>query len=546
MKKIFLLSICIAVLTVLAFAVSVSAEVVISENNLDENGDIVADVLLDKGDNRHILSVDITYTDINGESKSGKLYYETSHWGARNMKQMKYTYIPADFDFSQIVYIFDKADFNGDGSYASNELIKLYEGGGGSGMFTYTSYENGSFTDAADAKPYLEAVSYSKYFVKFPDNGFASKAPKLSAMTYNGHELVENTLIISSQIDEIFSGSFGGDGQSLVENSIVPAYKRLVFEDRNISTHFGQYSFTRVAFEEIVFGSGTYHLGNEQRIALIFTENYPDDATLKRVVVKADTVISNGEISWNVGTHDVIFAGTQAEYDEKYESNCKKALPCADEILIDPCYIDGHQNPGDDGNCETAVLCSVCGKYTFTEATAHNNGKALKYENLFTDGYYYEGCMNDGCTVGTTQTAKALFSYIGYSVSTYLDTYSIMQCFKVNDEAIESYAELYGDISFGVVASVNNLNPLCLENVKVNVNGKALFAELGSINDEGKLVTAYSYFEIKLTGIAPTETARFVLCAYAVLEKDGVATLVYLDGGETLDSAVGTTLEERN
>ena len=51
----------------IALAVSVSTKTVISEQNLDTNGDIVADLLVDLGDNYHISSVDISYLDINGQ-----------------------------------------------------------------------------------------------------------------------------------------------------------------------------------------------------------------------------------------------------------------------------------------------------------------------------------------------------------------------------------------------------------------------------------------------------------------------------------------------
>jgi hypothetical protein len=76
-KKIFLM-LSMAILLVCIFVMSISAETVISENNIDENGDIVADVLLDLGNNTHIVSVDISYTDANGQVKDGKFYYENN------------------------------------------------------------------------------------------------------------------------------------------------------------------------------------------------------------------------------------------------------------------------------------------------------------------------------------------------------------------------------------------------------------------------------------------------------------------------------------
>lgn len=220
MKKKILFTLLIVLACVIALTVSVSAKTVISENNLDANGDIVADLLVDLGNNYHIASVDISYLDINGQEKNGKFYYETSYWAQRSKRQVKYIYIPNDFDMSQMIYIFDKLDVDGNGEFASTELIKLYEGGGTFRIYTYASYENGTFTETENAISKIEKISYSKYFEKFPDKGFGSKASKLTTITYNGKEPIENALIVSPLIDEIFSGSFGGDGSSLTENSI--------------------------------------------------------------------------------------------------------------------------------------------------------------------------------------------------------------------------------------------------------------------------------------------------------------------------------------
>ncbi len=528
MKSKLLLVLSLAFLLCCFFAISVSAEVVISESNLDENGDIVADVLLDLGDSHHLLSVDMSYTDVNGEIKNGKLYYETSYWSARSMRQMKYTYIPADFDFSQTVYFFDKADFNGDGSYAGNELIKLYEGGGGSAMYTYESYDNDSFTETADAKPYLEAVSYSKYFVKFADKGFGAKAPKLSAVTYNGHELVENTLIISSLIDEIFSGSFGGDGSSLQSNSFVPAFTRLVFEDREGSVSFGQYCFTRVAVEEIIFGSGTYNLVNKERIALVFSKNYPADATLKRIVVDSDTVLANGTISWNVGTYDVVFVGTQAEYDLNYAANCEGALACADRVIVDSCYY-GHTEVEDDGDCTTALVCPACLTYIYKEAMSHNNNERVTYESYFENGMHYAGCCNEGCTVGEAKEIDALIVSVGYSASTYGDTVSVVQGFVINKEAIEYYGKYNDTLEIGAVAFANSTG----EAITPDFDNEKVIS--------GKISLVNAYVDVCVKGITDKiGENRVALCLY-IVDDTGMH---FLNENKTENSVLGISYSE--
>jgi hypothetical protein len=303
MKKRILLALVIAVISIIALSLSVSAKTVISESNLDANGDIVADLLVDLGNDHHLVSVDITYLDTNGQEKNGKFYYETSYWVQRGKRQVKYIYIPNDFDMSQMIYIFDKFDKDGNGEFAGTELIKLYEGGGTFRIYTYASYENGTFIETENAISKIEAVSYSKYFEKFPDKGFASKASKLTTITYNGKEPIENALIVSPLIDEIFNGSFGGDGGSLTANSIYTPFKKVIFEDRDVTVGFGQYCFTRCIIEEIHFGKGTYNLYGSDRIALLFGASYDNgnSSTLKRVILDKEANIASGSICWNVG-----------------------------------------------------------------------------------------------------------------------------------------------------------------------------------------------------------------------------------------------------
>ena len=528
MKKKLLLVLLLTFVLACIFAISASAQVVISENNLDENGDIVADLLVDLGDNYHICSVDITYTDVNGETKEGKFYYETSLWVGRNMRQIKTTYVPNDLDLSQMVYFCDKVDINGDGAYASNEYIKLYQGGASYRTYSYASYENGAFSDTVDIRNTLQAISYSRYFEKFPDKGFGSHAAMLKTITYNGREAVEGTLIVSPKIDEIFAGSFGGDGPSLTQNSIVPAFTRVVFEDRDISVSFGQYCFTRVAFEEIVFGKGTYKLGNQERIALIFKTNYPADATLKRVIVDKETVIESGSISWNAGTYEVVFVGTAAEMEASYKANCKDAFPSASDVYADPCYF-GHTETQDDGDCTTALACPVCLTYIYKEAMSHNNGEAVIYGSYLEKGTYYVGCLNDGCTVGVTEVVDALVECVGYSAITYGDKLSVVQGFVINKSAIEFYSEYNDTFELGVVAFGNATGGAVAPSLDGN---KVVSCKLSLINE---------YVDVRVSGI--TEAIgenRVALCLY-IVDDTGIS---FINEGKTEKSVLGISYSE--
>lgn len=528
MKKKLLLAVILTFVLACIFALSVSAEVVISQNNLDENGDIVAELLVDLGDNYHICSVDITYTDVNGETKAGKFYYEISLWTQTNKRQIKTTYVPNDFDLSQIVYFCDKVDISGNGEYEYNEYIRLYQGGAAYRTYTYAAYENGEFSETVDIGKSLQAVSYSKYFEKLADRGFGSNAPMLKTVTYNGREAVEGTLLISPKIDDIFSGSFGGDGPSLTSNSIVPAFTRVVFEDRDISVSFGQYCFTRVAIEEIVFGKGTYYLNSHDRIALTFTANYPADATLKRVIVDNETVIGNGSISWNVGTYEVIFVGTEVEMEASYKTNCKDAFSCASRVYADPCYF-GHTELEDDGDCTTAIACPVCLTYIYKEAMSHNNGEAIMYESYLEKGTYYVGCLNDGCTVGQTEAVDALVECIGYSVNTFGDTLSVVQGFVVNKSAVEAYREYNDTFELGVVAFGNTTGGAVTPSLGEN---KVVNCVLNLVNE---------YVDVRISGITEgMGENRVALCLY-IIDDTGIN---FLNEGKTEKSVLGISYNE--
>ncbi|MBO5312943.1 MAG: hypothetical protein J6B29_03155 [Clostridia bacterium] len=525
MKKKIILMLSVAILLVCVFAISISAETVISENNLDENGDIVADVLTDLGDNHHILSVDISYNDANGQVKNGKFYYETSYWSARNMRQVKTVYVPADFDFSQMIYIFDKADYNGNGDYSTYELTKLNEGGGGFKMYSYTSYDNGTFTDTANIITSIERISYSKYFVKLADGGFGSKAPKLTTITYNGREPIEGALIVSSLIDEIFTGSFGGDGGSITSNSLVTPFTKLIFEDREISVSFGQYCFTRNIIEEIYFGKGTYNLSNRERIALLFESDYKngEGATLKTVILHKDAKISSGEISWNVGSYDVIVLGSESECKEYYEANHQSKLPCAKSVTYNPCYL-GHTCE-DDYNCETALVCAVCDE-TLVEAKAHTINESLKYVNGYASaGAYTVTCTNDGCEHSVTEEAPALFVCLGYSASESGNA-GLILAFKVNHEAIENYKTETGNaLEYGMFAVLkSNIGENGILNADGSENAGVIKADLTK--------NQFAVVSMKVKGFTTDEQkdAQIALGLYVIVDGEEKEISYYQSG----------------
>lgn len=530
MKKKLLLTLCLVLVLACFLAIYAFAEVVISESNVDENGDIVADVVcrVESVDEQHICSVDITYTSTAGETKSSKIYYFVGLWKQQNKRQIEIIYLPSDFEMSQIVYFFDKVDINGDGNYGFNELIKGTKGGGFY-IKTYTSFANGSLEGTADVKKTgVQAISYSKYLTYFGGNTFSSCAA-LNSVTYNGRALEEFACIISPSVEVIMSGTFGGDGSSLNQNSVSSNFTRLVFEDRTGSVSLDQYCFTRNELIEIVFGSGRYALNGSDRIALLYKSENTSETCLERVIVSKDTVLASGSISWCVGEYDVIVLGNEAESASLYEANCKGALVNASGVTYNPCYL-GHTKAEDDFNCETPLACSACLVYVYEEAKTHVLGSGLSLTDLFDGGYTYIGCTNEGCSVYEETPFEAIFVWRGYSVSTYGDTRSVTQGYKINRDSLNIAADMLEGFEIGVFASVNR-------------NGEAFTPNLDSANVIAAPLKsfAFDYVDIKVTGISASDLEiRLVFCIYAKINDE----YYYLDGGMTSETVFGVSYGE--
>ena len=533
MKK-FLMAVSLVCLTVCLFAISVGAAAVISESNKDIDGDIVADVLYkytNTNDETHLASVEMTYTSTSGEEKSGKMYYVVSLWTQQNKRQMEIIYLPSDFDMSQTVYFFDKLDINGDGSYSSNEHI-VGTRGGAFYIKTYESFENNELIGAKDVKKTgVQAVSYSKYLTYFGPNAF-SMCTALNSVTYNGRELEEYTCIISPQITNLMGGAFGGEGGNV--NTHTSNFTRLVFEDREGTVSFDQYALTRGELVEVVFGRGTYALNGSNTLSHQYKTEYSSEFSLERIIVNKNAVIKNGEVSWNVGQYDVVFEGTEEEYNSLYETNGIARLKNMKSVSFDPCYFTGHSEEQDDGDCTTAVFCANgCGKI-FKDALSHTDGEAVFYESYLTSGEYRKGCTNNGCDNAEITVLEPLIVCYGYSctVEAINGVCSMTQSFGFNHKAIEKYKGFYPDFEFGLLAS-SVANPLSPENSELVASKKIVISDGSTYQND--------YCEIKINGISENLFDRkIVFCAYAINENE----ISYIDNNEIFNQINGISYSE--
>ena len=215
---------------------------------------------------------------------------------------------------------------------------------------------------------------------------------------------------------------------------------------------------------------------------------------------------------------DYIANGYTDKYKLIYETN-----------LCVAAFDGAHTEPRDDGDCTTALVCSVCGDYAYKEAKEHTIGERVTYASFLQDGEYYVGCTNDGCTYGTSEKLNALFTCLGYSAPT-SGNGGIALGFKVNSEAITTYTQLTGKtLSFGVFAG---LQSTLLTNDVFDKDGKMTDGVLGT-----EIETSHSVFEIKVTGFADDQKdIKLALGAYVKVTEGEEAEYSYLQPGKPLEN----------
>ena len=524
MKKKILIMVFLFVALFVALTSVSFAKTVISDANIDESGDIVGKIEYSFSESKNYYSVDITYTATSGETKAGKLYYLTSDGWYNNKLQLEGVYVPADFDLTQTVYIFDKADLNGDGEYSEKEKIKGSNGGGSSSSPTmhWRTYEQfdkeaGAFVgEHTDLRGLIQSLSYPKYMEYFGHH-FFSRCGSLKTVTYNGKEATEGTVIISPRINEIMSNTFGGDGGGTNTSTLTPDYTRIVFEAREGSVSMGQYAFCRGVVEEVVFLSGRYSFHGQDSIAFQFLDG-TSTPSLKTVVVDEGTTFGSGTIKWNVGNYDIVYLGSEGTYSYDNYSSCLTNAT-GSVIYEENCYVWGHISAENDYNCETALGCIYAGDgcdFLFEEARTHQMAEEYTYANGYLAfGEYKYACTNEGCSCGETEKIPALATSKGYSAQEGIKNGAIVFGIVFNRDAISAYESYLGTkIDFGVLASSEKDNPLNGDTSAKTGTIKSSFAN-----------TEYSIFQIKLTNI-PSEKYDSLLHLGAYLVINGEISYV--------------------
>ena len=216
---------------------------------------------------------------------------------------------------------------------------------------------------------------------------------------------------------------------------------------------------------------------------------------------------------------------TYCTYDDYVNKNytSKTCLFVYDCNLCDVAFDGIHTNPGDDGDCTTALICSMCKEYTIREAmAAHISSERITYVSFMENGEHYIGCTNEGCEYGEKKILAPLFVSLGYSVS---EDGGVTTGFRVNYDAIIEYENATGEnINYGLFVTVydriGEKDIINLETGKTNENAIALEVS----NRE------FSILNIKINGFETPEqkSASFSFGMFVVATKDETKKLVYL------------------
>lgn len=213
-------------------------------------------------------------------------------------------------------------------------------------------------------------------------------------------------------------------------------------------------------------------------------------------------------------------------YEDYISGNytAKTCLFVYDANLCDAAFGGVHTEPNDDGDCTTALVCSMCAEHTFKEALEHQMGEKLIYTSFTEKGEYYSGCINDGCTCGEAVEKDALFICLGYSVSEFGAT-EIAIGYMASSECITLYEAVMGkDVTFGVFAvSQNKLG----DNDIFGENG----ASAGVISYDTS-VSEFSVFELRLYGFEGAQKdAKIAIGAYVCVADEDICEYSYIQEG---------------
>jgi hypothetical protein len=371
-----------------------------------------------------------------------------------------------------------------------------------------------------------------------------------------------STLVINqSKIEElIFEDGFSVD---LPKDSFKGAsgVKKVVFSnqmttvtDRALDGTLGE------SLEEFYFGAGLLDLGTnnmawvKQSVKFYIPEQFLSEAD----AITMET-FSWWDSSACLPTGVIFYSGTLTQMKALIEKSTYNRVICKEAELVewDSSKSDDEYVPtkgwtivygynkckafyGNEHDERVLNSCQFgctrgCGAIEMLENPQHEYVTSVSYGGATVVDYYKSINVIEACKNCKHENANVdidpLFSDKGYSVD--LVNVGVSQSFKVNREAIELYKQyVNADFEYGVVASIDNENPLEIVDGSVKTVGKAI--------SSGMTKTNFSILEIKVVGIPENKaSASIVGCAY-VFDGDKI---YYLSENQTGGAATGASYE---
>lgn len=294
-------------------------------------------------------------------------------------------------------------------------------------------------------------------------------------------------------------------------------------------TSIGKYAFTRTSLTTLVLPSTLTTIGEQsfissatlQTIVVLgptLGKNMFDKCSnvTKLVLTEKFTTFGSGCLN-NVSQNSFTTYYTGTDYDriksigqsittrikeasytsyEDYVSGnytSKKFMFIYDVNLCVAAFDGVHTEPNDDGDCTSAIICSMCKEHTFKEAMTHNYQERIEYSDFMKEGTFFVDCINEGCNCDTTEKTEALFTCLGYSTPEN-GRGEIVIGYTVNSEAIARYERVSNsEVKYGIFAVLKD---------KIGTN--EIFGSDGNANDNAICVDVsdnnYYSFELKIYG----------------------------------------------
>ncbi|MBQ7761675.1 MAG: leucine-rich repeat domain-containing protein [Clostridia bacterium] len=147
-------------------------------------------------------------------------------------------------------------------------------------------------------------------------------------------------------------------------------------------------------------------------------------------------------------------------------------------------------------------------------------------------------CTRNGCGEGVIKsTLDPLFSFAGFSKSDYNG--AIMQSFAIDRSLVDEYTTLFGDISFGLIGAVEDVDPS--DEVAGQFGGVLYDSESNTFKNKVASIdfskNSYDIFELIITGLNDYANAQIYCCGYILVNGQ----LYYLHNGTVSSTPTAIT-----